>query len=380
MEEISSYLNETGGSEKSSDEEDELIRAIREQERYSVVKPRTGGSMMLYLDNPELYDLTLEFQDKSTLKVLRKMLKELCPPLYDRIQKILDCSEVQTHVKLEGHSSALRAIIRYVYGDSINFEYEHAFNIYIWAKRLSLFPLSTASVVYMRDYLGVDGETMTNSATFLLKKWEKIQNELDITKVAVSNLRKDIIFVAEKKSKFITMHKAERQNRYSRGIHHQVPLATLKELGFKVVYHELYSHITTRSELQSIHYAYGGKEKICVGSVESASPAILHTCAFGLVSMALQNTQSTNRAVFHKGAYWYFVGDMSFGYSPVQNINLEECWDTTDRHTDEQRMCWPVRGKSYDLGYRIGTTYSRDKKWHKYILVADNLIQNEIFD
>ena len=126
--------------------------------------------------------------------------------------------------------------------------------------------------------------------------------------------------------------------------------------GFKTVYDQLYSHVTTNEELYDIKSKCNTESIICVGGSDDVNNLLLVSCGSCLDILTI-----TDRFVpkLINGAYWYFTPDISFGFSPNSKIdqNYYDCYDCPNCNdnsnicTDSNRLSWKLSGYT---GFRLG--------------------------
>ncbi|KAH3743801.1 hypothetical protein Pelo_14801 [Pelomyxa schiedti] len=136
------------------------------------------------------------------------------------------------------------------------------------------------------------------------------------------------------------------------------PISVLQ--GWNVHYKQPYPHIT-----QPSHIDPGKGDWILVAS-QQIGRDVLSLAAVGRRTDVCRRTTSREVAVGHRGAYWYFVEGVAFGFAPTSRVCLsfsDCCGDDGDR-----RLSWLLNGAG---GWRSGpNTLVSDNSWLKLICWA----------
>jgi hypothetical protein len=131
-------------------------------------------------------------------------------------------------------------------------------------------------------------------------------------------------------------------------------------LGFKLIYDQLYSHVTTENELYDTKSMCNQDTIICVGGADSNDTLLLVSC--GSCLDILTNT-TINQPRLVNGAWWYFTHGKSFGFAPNSDIKQRwydcydclNCNDDSNTCTDSNRLSWKFpTAKHGGDGFRLG--------------------------
>jgi len=127
--------------------------------------------------------------------------------------------------------------------------------------------------------------------------------------------------------------------------------------GFKTVYDQLYSNVTTNQELYDIKSKCNKESIICVGGSDGLNTLLLVSCGSCLDILIITEL---NQPRLVNGAWWYFTPNKSFGFAPSSSIkqNGPDGFDCdVDAHgnfrncKDSKRLSWFL---NVDGGWRLG--------------------------
>ena len=116
-----------------------------------------------------------------------------------------------------------------------------------------------------------------------------------------------------------------------------------------MIMNEPYSHITTSDYLlNTIRSQCNNETRLCVGGADAVTETLqLVACGNCYV---ITSTTDLNTPNLENGVYWYYTPAVSFGFSPIREIN-QAAADLLTLNGDK-RLSWPTATG----GYRIGRT------------------------
>jgi hypothetical protein len=136
---------------------------------------------------------------------------------------------------------------------------------------------------------------------------------------------------------------------------YNIQMNELLNQGFKTVYNQLYSHVTTETILLNIKSQCNRDSIICVGGAYSNNNTLLLVSCGSCLDILTTTPLIQPRLV--NGAWWYFTPGRSFGFAPNSNI-FQGSADHIDcgnaPHTnckDSNRLSWHLNDMG---GYRLG--------------------------
>ena len=149
------------------------------------------------------------------------------------------------------------------------------------------------------------------------------------------------------------------------GVHLKYPIEQLSN--FKAVYSYPYSHETTLNELSEIRDK-NRNTIICVGA-RYKEEKTLALCGCGDIEEVFKQTEGQYTSHEHRGVWWYMLLGKSFGFSAVQNVDLNYADHLTDY--GNQRLSWYITGSNG--GFRAGqaTSLNDNTQWNKLIYLAN---------
>ena len=133
--------------------------------------------------------------------------------------------------------------------------------------------------------------------------------------------------------------------------------------GFKFVYDQLYSHVTTNQELYNIKTKCNNKESIiCVGGSDGLNTT-LHLVSCGSC-LEILTTAVLDKPRLVNGVWWHFTPDKSFGFAPSSSIRQYnyDCYDCSNCNNDynicpdSNRLSWKLSDvfNGGNGGFRLG--------------------------
>ena len=159
------------------------------------------------------------------------------------------------------------------------------------------------------------------------------------------------------------------QEEYTRGIHKDMNVALLLDMGFELKHKKEYGYSSISSDFNKIKSECSENAIICVGAWEKEGHPTLKLCAFGNCHKVFTVTDKTPKQ--HNGVYWYMVPSSSFGFSFCEQVSLCSA-DTHGSPHEDMRLSWHLDQSCG--GYRCGTNTSlnSDTVWRKVIYVWDS--------
>jgi hypothetical protein len=135
---------------------------------------------------------------------------------------------------------------------------------------------------------------------------------------------------------------------------YNIQMNELLNQGFKTVYNQLYSHVTTETILLNIKTQCNRDSIICVGGAYSNNNTLLLVSCGSCLDILTTTPHNQPRLV--NGAWWYLTPDHSFGFAPNSNIytNSADTFDC-DPCKDSNRLSWHLHG--LDGGWRLGNIH-----------------------
>lgn len=148
---------------------------------------------------------------------------------------------------------------------------------------------------------------------------------------------------------------------------YKIKYSELISQGWRDVYNVDYSSKTDDNVLQSINKNINTNSLICVGVIDvQINNDLFILCALDYARHALFLTPNPKVANKGEGAYWYRFSTKSFGFSPVENIDLA-CADQ-ENEKSELRVSWCIHGSC--AGSRVGDIKGcTNPKFKKVILL-----------
>jgi len=128
-----------------------------------------------------------------------------------------------------------------------------------------------------------------------------------------------------------------------KGVRQNVKISEL--VGWTRFHCEPWAHCTTPADLEPPPGS--GANALLVAAQKEGSD-VLDVAAMGLFDAVTKETDSTEVAAYHNGAYWYRLPASSFGFAPVQEVSLASAYDLQD---SDLRLSWCLDGSG---GWRCG--------------------------
>ena len=194
---------------------------------------------------------------------------------------------------------------------------------------------------------------------------KELFNQINEMKYSIDNLRH---FVSEFGGQIRQIESMNEQHMdyFSRGIHINVGLGKLKDLGFKVALYQSFDQKFNPVDLQYLKKFQNPKALVCIGCCLFNSN-LLSLAGFGLAHKIFVKTTSLRKSGnLHRGVYWYMKEDIAFGFSPDDQINIES---GVDKHnpTDQYRLCWTAARRQV----RVGNNILDGHYWKRIVLICD---------
>jgi hypothetical protein len=131
-----------------------------------------------------------------------------------------------------------------------------------------------------------------------------------------------------------------------------IPINELLKQGFKTVYDQLYSHVTTNQELYDIKSKCNDESMICVGGSDGLNTLLLVSCGS---CFDILTTTELNKPRLVNGAWWYFTPGISFGFASNSSIkqSYADVFDCEGGYiicNDSKRLSWLLQGSG---GWRL---------------------------
>jgi len=127
------------------------------------------------------------------------------------------------------------------------------------------------------------------------------------------------------------------------GVQTNVKISEL--LGWTRFHCEPWAHPTTSADLK---LPPGSGANALLVAAQKEGSDVLDVAAMGLFDAVTKETDSTEVAAYHNGAYWYRLPASSFGFAPVQEVSLASAYDLQD---SDLRLSWCLDGSG---GWRCG--------------------------
>lgn len=161
---------------------------------------------------------------------------------------------------------------------------------------------------------------------------------------------------------------------------HNVSIGDMKSQSYKIVYDLMYSKETSFAELDAIKSKCLHESVLCAGGGAVGSDNLL-LVSCGNCKTVLSTTLQ-NKPVLSNGAYWYFSGAWSFGFSPSFSViqadtDVYDCYNSGKYCADDKRLSWwmvhdcssPTNDKGARLG-KLNNYRNNMNEYRKVILIS----------